>query len=105
MASWFQTFGDRALILGRRPRLRLAFQLLAFAVLTGSLVYAVRDSWSDAEELLRTETTAVAFFNAKIERYPAYLGRLVLWVSASSLYGVREHPEGNPAQIILNSWL
>ena len=51
MASWFQTFGDRALILGRRPRLRLALQLLAFAVLTGSLVYAVRDSWSDAEEL------------------------------------------------------
>src|SRR5262249_36809279 len=55
--------------------------------------------------LLRTESPAVGFFNAKIDRYPAYLGRLVLWVSASALYGVREHPEANPAQIILNSWL
>jgi glyoxylase-like metal-dependent hydrolase (beta-lactamase superfamily II) len=64
-----------------------------------------RQYLDDADELLRTEGTAVGFFNAKIERYPAYLGRLVLWVSASSLYGVREHPEGNPAQIILNSWL
>jgi hypothetical protein len=32
-------------------------------------------------------------------------GRMILWVSASALYGVRQHPEDNAAQIILNSWL
>jgi glyoxylase-like metal-dependent hydrolase (beta-lactamase superfamily II) len=59
----------------------------------------------DAEELLRTENTAVDFFNAKIERYPNHLGRTVLWVGASVLYGVREHPEQDVAQITLASWL
>ncbi len=58
----------------------------------------------DAEELLRTEDTAVGFFNAKIERYPDHLGRMILWVSASALYGVRDHPDKNAALIILNSW-
>ncbi len=58
----------------------------------------------DAEELLRTENTAAGFFNAKIARYPDHLGRMILWVSASALYGVREHPAENAAQIILNSW-
>jgi glyoxylase-like metal-dependent hydrolase (beta-lactamase superfamily II) len=59
----------------------------------------------DAEELLRTENTATGFFNAKIARYPDHLGRMVLWVSARALYGVREHPGENPAQITLSSWL
>jgi glyoxylase-like metal-dependent hydrolase (beta-lactamase superfamily II) len=59
----------------------------------------------DAEELLRTENTAVGFFNAEIARYPDHLGRMVLWVSARALYGVREHPGDNPAQITLSSWL
>jgi glyoxylase-like metal-dependent hydrolase (beta-lactamase superfamily II) len=59
----------------------------------------------DAEELLRTETTATGFFNAKIARYPDHLGQMVLWVSARALYGVREHPGDNPAQITLSSWL
>ena len=78
MASWFQTFGDRALILGRRPRLRLALQLLAFAVLTGSLVYAVRDSWSDAEELLRTaDPLSLALGLGAIAAY--YLAFVVGW--------------------------
>jgi glyoxylase-like metal-dependent hydrolase (beta-lactamase superfamily II) len=71
----------------------------------GRTIAQTRQYLDDADELLRTESTALGFFNAKIERYPAYLGRLVLWVSARALYGVREHPEGNPAQIILNSWL
>jgi glyoxylase-like metal-dependent hydrolase (beta-lactamase superfamily II) len=71
----------------------------------GRTIAQTRQYLDDADELLRTETTAVGFFNAKIERYPAYLGRWVLWVTARALYGVREHPEGNPAQIILNSWL
>ena len=64
-----------------------------------------RQYLDDADELLRTENTALGYFNAKIERYPDYLGRLILWVTARALYGVREHPEGNAAQIILASWL
>jgi glyoxylase-like metal-dependent hydrolase (beta-lactamase superfamily II) len=64
-----------------------------------------RQYLDDAEELLRTENTAVGFFNAKIERYPDYLGRMILWVSASALYGVREHPEEDGRKIILASWL
>jgi glyoxylase-like metal-dependent hydrolase (beta-lactamase superfamily II) len=64
-----------------------------------------RQYLDDAEELLRTEPTAVDFFNAKIERYPDHVGRLVLWASAGSLYGVREHPGQDINQIILASWL
>jgi len=64
-----------------------------------------RQYLDDADELLRTENSALGFFNAKIERYPDHLGRYVLWVSASALYGVRDHPGGNAAQIILASWL
>ncbi len=59
----------------------------------------------DADELLRTENTAVDFFNAKIERYPNHLGRTVLWAGTRGLYDVHEHPEGNIAQIVLNAWL
>jgi len=57
-----------------------------------------------AEELLRSQTTAVGFFNAKLERYPNHLGRMILWVSASALYGVREHPGQDAGRIILASW-
>jgi hypothetical protein len=64
-----------------------------------------RQYLDDADELLRTENTAVGYFNAKIERYPDHLGRLILWVTARALYGVREHPGENPAQITLSSWL
>jgi glyoxylase-like metal-dependent hydrolase (beta-lactamase superfamily II) len=64
-----------------------------------------RQYLDDADELLRSESTAVDFFHAKIERYPDYLGRMVLWVSASALYGVRENPEEDAGKIILNSWL
>jgi glyoxylase-like metal-dependent hydrolase (beta-lactamase superfamily II) len=64
-----------------------------------------RQYLDDAEELLQTESTAVDFFNAKIERYPNHLGRTVLWVSASAIYGVREHPGEDAARIVLSSWL
>jgi hypothetical protein len=64
-----------------------------------------RQYLDDADELLRTENTAVGFFNAKIERYPTHLGRTVLWTGASVLYGVREHPEEDIGQIILGAWL
>jgi len=59
----------------------------------------------DAEELLRTEKTAVDFFNAMIERYPNHLGRTVLWAGVQTVYGVRENPEKDVRQIILNAWL
>jgi glyoxylase-like metal-dependent hydrolase (beta-lactamase superfamily II) len=64
-----------------------------------------RQYLDDAEELLRTEATAVDFFNAKVERYPNHLGQTVLWASASALYGVRDHPGEDVAQIILAGWL
>ena len=64
-----------------------------------------REYLDDAEELLRTERTAVDFFHAKIERYPNHLGRTVLWAGADTLYGVREDPTGNVGAIVLNSWL
>ena len=64
-----------------------------------------RQYLDDADEVLATENTAVSFFNATIERYPEHLGRYVMWVSARALYGVREHPEGNAAQITAASWL
>ncbi len=64
-----------------------------------------RQYLDDADELLHSESTAIDFFNAKIERYPDYLGQMVLWVSASALYGVRENPKEDAGKIILNSWL
>ena len=69
------------------------------------MIAQTRQYLDDADELLRTEGTAVDFFNAKIERYPDYLGRLILWVGASALYGVRQHPDGDIRQIVLASWL
>ena len=64
-----------------------------------------RQYLGDAEELLRTEKTAVDFFNAKVQRYPDHLGRTVLWVTARTLYDIREHPDADIGQIALNSWL
>ncbi len=63
-----------------------------------------RQYLDDADELLRTETTAVDFFNAKIQRYPSHLARTVLWATASALYGVREHPGEDVRQILLAGW-
>jgi hypothetical protein len=64
-----------------------------------------RQYLDDADELLRTQNTAVDFFNAKIERYPNHLGRTVLWAGASAIYGVREHPDEDVRQAILAGWL
>lgn len=58
-----------------------------------------------AEELLRTQDTAIGFFDAQLEEYPDHLGRMVLWVSASALYGVRDHPGDDVARVVLASWL
>lgn len=78
MSTWFQTQGERALFLAGKPRLRLALQLLAFAVLTGSLAYAVRDSWTDAKELLRSaDPVSLALGVLAIAAY--YLAFVVGW--------------------------
>jgi glyoxylase-like metal-dependent hydrolase (beta-lactamase superfamily II) len=63
-----------------------------------------REYLDDAEQLAQTANTAVDFFNAKIERYPDFLGRTVLWVGASVMYGIREHPDEVPG-VILSSWV
>lgn len=68
-------------------------------------IAATREYLDDADELLRTEATAVDSFNAKVERYPKHVGRTVLWAGASALYGVREHPEWDVGQIIVSGWL
>jgi len=64
-----------------------------------------RQYLDDSEELLRTQKTAVDFFNAKIEGYPKHLGRTVLWAGVQTLYNVRQYPEKDIRQIIVNSWL
>ena len=71
----------------------------------GRTIAQTRHYLDDTDELLRTENTAVGFFNATIERYPDHLGRTVLWVSARALYGVRDHPREDIGKIILASWL
>ena len=71
----------------------------------GRTIAQTRQYLDDTEELLRTEETAVDFFNAVVERYPSFLGRTVLWAGAQTLYGRREHPEADIRQIIVDSWL
>ena len=64
-----------------------------------------RQYLDDAEGLLQSEKTAVDYFNAKIERYPDHVGRLVLWVSASGIYGARERPGEDARKIVAAGWL
>src|SRR5690348_2229745 len=71
----------------------------------GRTIAETRRYLDDAEELLRTENTAVDFFNAMIERYPDHLGRTILWVGTNILYGAREHPDEDLRRIIVASWL
>jgi glyoxylase-like metal-dependent hydrolase (beta-lactamase superfamily II) len=74
----------------------------------GRTIAETRQYLDDSDELLRTESTAVGFFNAKVARYPDYLARTVLWAGASAVYDVREHPGENAedlAQILVAGWL
>jgi glyoxylase-like metal-dependent hydrolase (beta-lactamase superfamily II) len=71
----------------------------------GRTIAETRRYLDDADELLRTESTAVGFFNAKVERYPDLLARTVLWAGATALYGVREHPSEEVGQILVAGWL
>jgi len=64
-----------------------------------------RQYLDDAEQLLRTEHSAVDFFNAMIERYPKHVGRTVLWATAGGLYGVRGKPDDDVAGILLAAWI
>lgn len=69
------------------------------------VIAETRQYLDDAEELLRTANSAVDFFDAAIERYPEHLGRTILWIGASVLYGAREHPDEDIRRIILAAWL
>jgi glyoxylase-like metal-dependent hydrolase (beta-lactamase superfamily II) len=71
----------------------------------GRTIAETRQYLDDADELLKTESTAVGFFNAKVERYPDHLARTVLWAGASAIYGVREHPGADVGQILVAGWL
>src|SRR3954470_15763877 len=71
----------------------------------GRTIAETREYLDDADELLRTQDTAEDFFTAKIERYPDHLGRTVLWVSASALYGARGRPKEEIGQVVLAAWL
>ena len=71
----------------------------------GRTIAETRQYLDDADELLRTENTAVGFFNAKIERYPDHLARTVLWAGASAIYGLRKYPGGYVGQILVAGWL
>jgi len=64
-----------------------------------------RDYLDVAEQLFRTENTAVDYFNAMVERYPDRLGRNVLWATAQAVFGIREHPGEDPIQFIAGGWL
>jgi glyoxylase-like metal-dependent hydrolase (beta-lactamase superfamily II) len=64
-----------------------------------------RQYLDDADELMRTEPTAADFFNAMVTRYPHHIARTVLWASASALYGVRDHPDADVAEILVAGWL
>jgi glyoxylase-like metal-dependent hydrolase (beta-lactamase superfamily II) len=74
-------------------------------VVAGRTIAETRQYLDDADELLSTENTATGFFNAKIGRYPDHLGRMILWIGASVVYGVRDHPEEDIRKIILSAWL
>ena len=71
----------------------------------GRTIAESRQYLDDAEELLRTETTAVDFFDAEIARYlrppraDDPVGRRQRAVRA------REHPEADVGEVILGSWL
>ena len=69
------------------------------------LIGETRRYLADAEELLRSQDTAVGFFNAMVARYPNHLGQTVLWAGASAIYAVRDHPGDDPAPYIVAGWL
>ena len=92
-----ETLGAKHIVAGHQNR---ALDDDAARVLAES-----REYLDYADGLLQTAGGALEFFNAMIERYPDHLGRTVLWVGASILYGIREHPDTDPVQIVVGSWI
>jgi hypothetical protein len=66
---------------------------------------ATRRYLDDAETALKTETTALGYFNHLIQLYPDHAGQLILWAGAGAQYGVREHPADDRAKIVAAAWL
>jgi glyoxylase-like metal-dependent hydrolase (beta-lactamase superfamily II) len=64
-----------------------------------------REYLDTAEELMRTENSAVDFFNAMIARYPDRIGRTVLWSMSQAVFGIRDNPGEDPVQFIAGGWL
>ena len=64
-----------------------------------------REYFDVAEECLRAQPTAVAFFDAMVDRYPNRLGRTVLWSTATAWYGARDHAGDDPTPYIVAGWL
>jgi hypothetical protein len=54
---------------------------------------------------MRTENSAVDFFNAMIARYPDRIGRTVLWSMSQAVFGIRDNPGEDPVQFIAGGWL
>jgi glyoxylase-like metal-dependent hydrolase (beta-lactamase superfamily II) len=71
----------------------------------GRTIRGTRRYLDDADELLGIEPTAVRFFNSMVKRYPDHLARTVLWAGASALYGVRERPRDDLAEVLFAGWL
>jgi glyoxylase-like metal-dependent hydrolase (beta-lactamase superfamily II) len=68
------------------------------------LIAGTRQYLDDAEKALQTQTSAVDYFNAMVDRYPDYVGQMVLWSGASVQYGVREHPSDDVRMIAAAAW-
>jgi hypothetical protein len=94
---------SRSVSAARRASVNASASLLdAASALAPSKITASLDV---AEEQLRTQNTAVEYFNAMVERYPDRLGRTVLWATAQAVFGIREHPGEDPTQFIAAGWL
>ena len=63
-----------------------------------------RQYLDDADDAMRTQHSALDYFNAKIARYPNHLGRTVLWATANAIYDAREAPGEDVRQILVRSW-
>jgi len=50
------------------------------------VIAETRQYLDDADELLRTHTTALDFFRATLDRYPKRLNPGALWSGAKALY-------------------
>jgi len=59
----------------------------------------------EAEMALKTDTTALDYFNHLIGLHADYAGQLILWAGAGAQYGVRERPAEDRSKIVASAWL